>query len=48
MSPVRWGPLGTGHKVIQPPDDDKKMSVITPEHISETIASMMSDSEVNQ
>jgi len=47
MSPVRWGPLGTGHQVILPPPESQNdMSGISPEHVPETAVSMMSNSEV--
>ncbi len=48
MSPVRWGPLGKGHLVIQPPNEKDKMSAMKPEDIAKTVSSMMSNSEVSK
>lgn len=48
MSPVRWGPLGTGHQVILPPDGQNEMSKIMPENIAKTALSMLSNSEVSK
>ncbi len=48
MSPVRWGPLGKGHLVLQPPNEKDKMSAMKPEDIAKTVISMMSNSEVSK
>ena len=48
MSPVRWGPLGKGHQVIQPPNKENNMSMIKPEDVTKIINSMMSNSEVSK
>ena len=48
MSPVRWGPLGKGHQVLQPPNEKDKMSAMKPEDIAKTVISIMSNSEVRK
>ena len=37
MSPVRWGPLGKGHLVLQPPEKGQKMDSITVEQVAESM-----------
>jgi ADP-heptose:LPS heptosyltransferase len=52
MSPVRWGPLGNGHKVIQPPgsDDDQappdhrvRMDTIPVDKVADEVVAVYGD-----
>ena len=49
MSPVRWGPLGTGHQVVLPPANQREnMSAITPDQIAKAAMAVVSNSEVSK
>ncbi|MCP4705045.1 MAG: glycosyltransferase family 9 protein [candidate division Zixibacteria bacterium] len=48
MSPKRWGPLGTGHQVILPPNRQNEMSAIKPEDIAKIAISMKTVPEVSE
>jgi lipopolysaccharide heptosyltransferase II len=43
MSPVRWGPLGKGHLVVQPPEEGQKMDSITIEQVAESLQILTED-----
>jgi len=48
MSPVRWGPLGKGHRVILPPEGENDMTTISTKNILKSIDLIMSKSEVSE